>query len=82
MKSQSAYEKVQQALDALSADKQMPCDLFKAYFSVRTVAEAAGVSPGTAKRHLDTLAAYREYERKQVHGQAAYRKVPDWLRLG
>lgn len=47
--------------------------LFLHHFSAQAVAERAGCSEATARRHLDNLAMYRGFSRRRIGGTSGYR---------
>ena len=76
---QSKRNDVKEALIAMckeQSDKDQAAGirgLFFHNFSAQAVAERAGCSEGTARRHLDNLSMYRGFSRRRIAGTYGYR---------
>lgn len=74
MRKKSMYDEVRAALKKLCKESPNPGDiLFTIYFSAERVAEEAGCSQTTARKHLERCIGYRGYRRSRIHGVYGYR---------
>ena len=75
MVKQSAYGEVIDALTSLCKDEP-DYGIFVMYYPAKSIAEKAGISESTARKHLSYLAGCYGYSRRRIRGTYGYRKDP------